>query len=59
MSLLLARELEGRQPPVQEDYLSDTYAIPHESKANGCNTPSAILSRALDGSAKAMCIQQC
>ena len=26
-------------------YLSDTCAIPHENKANGCDTPSAVLSR--------------
>ena len=32
-------------PPPQKGYLSDTCAIPYENKANGCDTPSAILSR--------------
>ena len=32
-------------PPPQKGYLSDTGAISHENKANGCDTPSAILSR--------------
>ena len=31
--------------PPQKGYLSDTRAIPYENKANGCDTPSAILSR--------------
>ena len=31
--------------PPQKGYLSDTCAIPYENKANGCDTPSAILSR--------------
>ena len=35
----------GAIPPPQNGYLSDTCAIPHENKANGCDTPSAILSR--------------
>ena len=26
-------------PPTQKGYLSDTCAIPHENKANGCDTP--------------------
>ena len=26
-------------PPPQKGYLSDTYAMPHENKANGCDTP--------------------
>ena len=32
-------------PPPPKGYLSDTRAIPYENKANGCDTPSAILSR--------------
>ena len=32
-------------PPPQKGYLSDTCAIPYENKANGCDNPSAILSR--------------
>ena len=32
-------------PPPPNGYLSDTCAIPYENKANGCDTPSAILSR--------------
>ena len=39
------REVEVRYPPPQKGYLSDTCAIPCENKANGCDTPSAILSR--------------
>ena len=35
----------GAIPPPQKGYLSDTCAIPYENKANGCDTPSAILSR--------------
>ena len=31
--------------PPQKGYLSDTCAITYENKANGCDTPSAILSR--------------
>ena len=31
--------------PPQKGYLSDTCPIPYENKANGCDTPSAILSR--------------
>ena len=29
----------GAIPPPQKGYLSDTCAIPHENKANGCDTP--------------------
>ena len=32
-------------PAPQKGYLSDTCAIPYENKADGCDTPSAILSR--------------
>ena len=32
-------------PPQQKGYLSDIGTIPYENKANGCDTPSAILSR--------------
>ena len=32
-------------PPPTKGYLSDTCAISHENKANGCETPSAILSQ--------------
>ena len=35
----------GAIPPPQKGYLSDSSAIPYENKANGCDTPSAILSR--------------
>ena len=35
----------GAIPPPHKGYLSDTCAIPSENKANGCDTPSAILSR--------------
>ena len=35
----------GAIPPSQQGYLSDTCAIPLEKKANGCDTPSAIVSR--------------
>ena len=28
-----------RPPPHKKGYLSDTCAIPHENKANGCDTP--------------------
>ena len=35
----------GAIPPSQKGYLSDTCAIPYENKANGCDTPSAMLSR--------------
>ena len=37
--------MEVRYPPPQKGYLSDTCAISYENKANGCDTPSAILSR--------------
>ena len=29
----------GAIPPLKKGYLSDTCAIPHENKANGCDTP--------------------
>ena len=29
----------GAIPPPQKGYLSDTFAIPYENKANGCDTP--------------------
>ena len=33
-------EVEVRYPPPpQKGYLSDTFAIPYENKANGCDTP--------------------
>ena len=31
--------------PHKKGHLSDTCAIPHENKAKGCDTPSALLSR--------------
>ena len=31
--------MEVRYPPPQKGHLSDTCAIPKESKANGCDTP--------------------
>ena len=36
-----ACEVEVRYPPgpPQKGYLSDTWSIPHENKANGCDTP--------------------
>ena len=43
--LSLACEHEEGYPPVQEGYLSDTCAIPHESTKRICHTSSAILSR--------------
>ena len=35
----------GEIPPPPKGYLSNTSAIPYENKANGCDTPPAILSR--------------
>ena len=35
----------GAIPLPRKGYLSNTCAIPHENKANGCGAPSAILSR--------------
>ena len=32
-------------PPPQKGYLSDTCAMPYETRQNACDTPSAILSR--------------
>ena len=32
-------------PPPQKGYLSDICRIPHETRQNGCDTPSAVLSR--------------
>ena len=40
-----ARWRRDTPPPPPKRYLSDTGAIPYENKANGCDTPSAILSR--------------
>ena len=38
-------EVRYPPPPPPKGYLSDAGAIPYENKANGCDTPSAILSR--------------
>ena len=35
----------GAIPAPQKGYLSDTCAIPYENKANGCDPPTAMLSR--------------
>ena len=45
VSPLESMQSGGAIPPPQKGYLSDTCAIPFENKANGCDPPSAILSR--------------
>ena len=45
VSTLESMRSGGAIPPPSNGYLCDTCAIPCENKANGCDTPSAILSR--------------
>ena len=45
MSPLESMQSGGAIPPSEKGYLSDVCTIPYENKANGCDTPSAILSR--------------